>query len=465
MELTNNKRAVIVLSICGLAAGFTGALFPEAFIFGGLGAVLFTVFLLFDYSRFIFVLGLYVFIDYFFRYILPSPLLASFWDELLLIFAIFLWLYKWIVYRKKPGYRSTPLDIPFVFYIVVSFCLLLINSPVLSIGIAGFRQTVQQILWYFITVQLIASVKNVRWFLYLMVFSGGLLGLHGVYQYITKAEMPAYWVENLEAEITTRVFSIIGSPNILGSLMVLFIPVSISLIFSEDKLIKKYVFGICTLLMCATLVFTSSRSAWIGFVFAMAVFFWLKDKRLILLFLILVFAAYLFIPTINNRVDFLLSANYFKSSALGGRLARWTAALDILRQNTLFGVGLGQFGGAVAQNFKIPNAFYVDSYFLRIAVEMGLAGLTAFCVFIYSVLAWGLRAVKRITKPRQRGMAQGIYAGLVGVIVPNFVENVFEVPMMLAYFSIFTALLIFLGYTDTGEAPEKSSEVNTAHLQ
>ncbi len=465
MELTNNKRAVIVLSICGLAAGITGALFSEAFIFGGLGAVLFTVFLLFDYSRFIFVLGLYVFIDYFFRYILPSPLLASFWDELLLIFAIFLWLYKWVVYRKKPGYCSTPLDIPFAFYILVSFCLLLINSPVLAIGIAGFRQTVQQILWYFIAVQLIASVKNVRWFLYLMVFSGGLLGLHGVYQYITKAEMPAYWVENLEAEIITRVFSIIGSPNILGSLMVLIIPVSISLIFSEDKLIKKYVFGICTLLMCATLVFTSSRSAWIGFVFAMAVFFWLKDKRLVLLFLVLVFAAYLFVPTINNRVDFLLSANYFKSSALGGRLARWTAALEILRQNTLFGVGLGQFGGAVAQNFKIPNAFYVDSYFLRIAVEMGLAGLTAFCVFIYSVLVWGLRAVKRIAQPRQRGMAQGIYAGLVGVIVPNFVENVFEVPMMLAYFSIFTALLIFLGYTHTVEAPEKSSELNPAPLQ
>ncbi|MDF2988115.1 MAG: O-antigen polymerase [Eubacterium sp.] len=465
MELTNNKRTVIVLSLCGLAAGIMGAIFPGALIFGGLGAVLFTVFLLFDYSRFIFILGLYVFIDYLFRYILPSPLLASFWDELLLIFAVCLWFYKWIFYRKKPGYHSTPLDIPIMFYIVIAFCLLLINSPVPAIGLAGFRQTVQQILWYFIAVQLLASVKNVRWFLYLMVFSGGLLGLHGVYQYITKAEMPAYWVENLEAQITTRVFSIIGSPNILGSLLVLIIPVSISLIFTENKLLKKYLFGTCTLLMCTTLVFTSSRSAWIGFIFSMAVFFWLKDKRLILLFLILVFAAYLFIPTINNRVDFLLSANYFKSSALGGRLARWTTAMAILRQNTVFGVGLGQFGGAVAQNFKIPNAFYVDSYFLRIAVEMGLAGLTAFCIFIYNVLAWGIRAVKSITQPRQLGMAQGIYAGLVGVIVPNFVENVFEVPMMLAYFSIFTALLIFLGYTDTGEDPEKSSGLNPAHQQ
>ncbi|MBC8061071.1 MAG: polymerase, partial [Clostridiaceae bacterium] len=62
-------------------------------------------------------------------------------------------------------------------------------------------------------------------------------------------------------------------------------------------------------------------------------------------------------------------------------------------------------------------------------------------------LAWGARAVKRTSNAVDLSMAQGIYAGLVGVVVPNFVENVFEVPMMLAYFWIFTAVLIALGFT------------------
>lgn len=441
-----DKKTIAILILSGLITGIIGAFIPTVLLLGAIAAFLFTAAMLLDYTKFLYVLCFYVLIDYVFRYIINSTLLAGCWDELLLIFAVFLFLYKWIKYRKNPAYAATPLDFPIIFFIMIAFCLFFINSPLLAIGISGLRQVVQQILWYFIAVSLIASAKNVRWVLYIAVFIGGLLGLHGIYQYITKAEMPSYWVDRLESGISTRVFSIIGSPNILGSLMVLLIPISVSLIFSEHKLPKKFLFGIITLFMCATLVFTSSRSAWIGFVVAMAVYFWLKDKRLIVLLVLLLFTAYALVPTIAGRINYLISPEYLVSSAAGGRVARWTIALNMLRQNPLFGVGLGQFGGAVAQNFKIPNAFYVDSYFLKIAVEMGLVGFCAFCILIYNVLAWGIRSVKRINDSLNLSMAQGIFAGIAGVIVPNLVENVFEVPMLLAYFWFFNALLMFLGF-------------------
>jgi O-antigen ligase len=277
-----------------------------------------------------------------------------------------------------------------------------------------------------------------------MVFIGGLIGLHGIYQYFTHAEMPSYWADQSEVNITTRVFSIIGSPNILGALMVLILPVSISFVFSEKKIFKKIIFIGTTLAMCGTLVFTASRSAWIGFVVAMAVYFWMKDKRLIVLLVILVFAAYAISPTISSRVNYLLSPDYWASSATGGRVARYTQGFQLLRQNPWFGVGLGWFGGAVAQNYKIPDAFYVDSYFIKIAVEMGLVGLCSFIYLIYNALAWGARSVFRASD-ENKSLTQGIFAGMVGVIIPNFVENVFEVPMMVAYFWIFAAILIYLG--------------------
>lgn len=455
-----NKKHVGILIVFGLAAGIASAFIPTLLLFALVAAGLFTATMLFDYSRFLYVIAFYVLIDYVLRYVVVVSLLASNWDELLFIFALCLWVYKWFMCRKKPGYISTPLDIPIIFYIVVVFCSLLVNAPIFSIGVAGFRQNVQQILWYFVVAQLVSSSKNVRWFLYILVSIGGVLGLHGLYQYVTKAEMPSYWVDRLEAGITTRVFSIIGSPNILGSLMVLIIPIAISLFFSETKLLKKLFFVSVTLAMSATLIFTSSRSAWIGFVVAMAVFFWLKDKRLIVVLALVILAAYLFVPTVANRVNYLISPEYMVSSASGGRIARWTIAIEAIKQHPFFGLGLGQFGGAVAQNFKIPNAFYVDNYFLKIATEMGIIGLTAFVIFIYNILAWGIRAVSRITNAANRQMAQGIYAGLVGVVVPNLVENVFEVPMMLAYFSILTGLLVFLGFT-LEERLTKGSSVPT----
>ncbi len=442
-----NKKTAVILLISGLLAGVCGAFAPTFLLVAFIAGVIFTAAMMFDYSKFLYVLGLYVFIDYVLRYVISSALLASFWDELLFIFALCLWLYKWVVYRKQDGYVATPLDIPIVFFVVISICLVLVNSPIMPIGIAGFRQVVQQILWYFVVAQLVTSSKNIRWFLYIMVFIGGILGLHGIYQYVTHAEMPSYWVDRLESGITTRVFSIIGSPNILGSLMVLLIPVSISFVFSERKFFKKIIFAGITLAMSATLIFTSSRSAWIGFVVAMGVYFWLKDKRLILLLALLVIAAYFAVPTIAHRVNYLLSPQYMISSAAGGRIARWSIGIAALQQHPWFGLGLGQFGGAVAQNFKIPGAFYVDSYFLKIAVEMGLVGFTSFCILIYNALAWGIRAVKRTVDRQSLSMAQGVFAGMVGVVVPNFVENVFEVPMMTAYFWMFAAVLIALGFT------------------
>lgn len=442
-----NKKTAVILLILGLLAGICGAFSPTLLLVAFIAGVLFTAAMMFDYSKFLYVIACYVLIDYVLRYVLSVALLASYWDELLFMFALCLWLYKWVVYRNQDGYRATPLDIPIVFFVVIFICLLLVNSLNMKIGIAGLRQDIEQILWYFVVAQLVTSIKNVRWFLYIMVFIGGLLGLHGIYQYVTHAQMPSYWVDRLESGITTRVFSIIGSPNILGSLMVLLIPVSISFIFSEKKVFKKLIFIGVTLAMSATLVFTSSRSAWIGFVVAMGVYFWLKDKRFILLLVLLVFAAYFAVPTIASRVNYLLSPQYMVSSATGGRLARWSIGFEALKHHPLFGVGLGQFGGAVAQNFNIPGAFYVDSYFLKIAVESGLVGLAAFCILIYNSLAWGIRAVKRTTDAQSLSMVQGVFAGMIGVVVPNFVENVFEVPMMTAYFWMFAAVLIFMGFT------------------
>lgn len=454
-----NKRITTTLIIAlGLIVGIVAAFMPSMLLLAFIAAVLFTSAMLLDYSKFLYVIGFYVILDYTFRYVIQVALFSSVWEELLIVFAMCLWLYKWFIYRKEDGYHWTPLDIPLVVFIVISISLLFIKSPIMDIGIAGLRQVVQQLIWYFIAAQLIRSSKNARYFLYIIVFIGGVIGLHGIYQYVTHAEMPSYWADQSEINITTRVFSIIGSPNILGALMVLILPVSISFIFSEKKVFKKIIFTGTALAMFATLIFTASRSAWIGFIAAMAVYFWLKDKRLIVLLVILIFAAYALSPTVSNRVNYMLSPEYWASSATGGRVARYTIAFEWLSQNPVFGVGLGWFGGAVAKNFQIPDAFYVDSYFLKIAVEMGLVGLGAFVYLIYNAIAWGARSVSRASA-EDKSMAQGLLAGIVGVIIPNFVENVFEVPMMVAYFWIFAAILIYLGFT-VQRGNKKSNELS-----
>lgn len=63
----------------------------------------------------------------------------------------------------------------------------------------------------------------------------GIMAMHGVFQYIIGVEMPAGWVDQNEAGVRTRVFSILTSPNVFGSLLTLATPMSISMCLSSKK--------------------------------------------------------------------------------------------------------------------------------------------------------------------------------------------------------------------------------------
>ena len=207
-------------------------------------------------------------------------------------------------------------------------------------------------------------------------------------------------------------------------------------------------------MMVACLIFTFSRGAWIGFGVAILVYVFLKDKRLLIPAIVFGVLAIVLVPGISSRITYMLSPEYIESSLRGGRLVRWITGLKILSGTPLFGVGLGHFGGAVAINndlsylvdTEMVKTFYMDNYYLKTAVETGIFGLFAFVMLMYQIVINGFRTI-RITKDKtSRELEIGILAGLFGVIVHNFVENVFEVPMMTSCFWLLTAVLMHFWY-------------------
>ena len=76
----------------------------------------------------------------------------------------------------------------------------------------------------------------------------GVMAMHGVFQYIIGVEMPAGWVDQNEAGVRTRVFSILTSPNVFGSLLTLATPiVNFYVAFLQRKKVGKFVFGFLAL--------------------------------------------------------------------------------------------------------------------------------------------------------------------------------------------------------------------------
>lgn len=407
----------------------------------------------------------YVFLDYGIRTYIPR--FGSLWDKLLFLFLIMLWGVKYVAYRKEVSIKITPLDLPIMIFISAMTLALIVQSPDLSISFQGYRAVCQNILWYFIVLQLLKTRNGAEKMCLMFVCAAFLIALHGVYQYVIGVEMPASWIDQGEMAVRTRVFSIIGSPNILGSLMVLAIPISVSFMFASKETVKKIFFMGITVVMLAALVFSFSRGAWIGFAACAAVYALLKDKRLIVPVIVIGLLAAALVPSIGDRILYMLSPEYIESSLRGGRLVRWFTGAEILNStlsNLIIGTGLGHFGGAVAMNREITRlvgidvikTFYMDNYYLKTAVETGLFGLAAFVMLMYQVVICSYRTIRKTSDSRLRIMEIGVMSGLLGIIVHNLIENVFEVPMITSYFWMLAAVMMFLWFFNEDFADAKS---------
>ncbi|MDO4300673.1 MAG: O-antigen ligase family protein [Clostridia bacterium] len=447
----NNKNVVLIVLIgllLGLGCGTLGPAAPLALVAVAAGVCV----VLSRYEAAVFVLAAFGVIDTLLRVF--SGFLGSVWDELFLILLVMLWIFKWITNRKDQGFKTSPMDIPLFIFIAAMLICLIINSPDFSIALEGFRAIVQYMLWYFVVLQILRGEKSAKTVTAFFVIVTGLLALHGIYQYIIGVEMPSGWVDQNEAGVRTRVYSIFTSPNVFGSLLTLAIPMAVSLAVVNENKKRKALFALIALLMMASLVFTSSRGAWIGFALAIGIYVLLKDKRLIVPCIIGAVILVAAVPSVGSRISYMLSPEYIESSLRGGRLVRWITGLKIFANQPVFGIGLGHFGGAVAMNHnlqtvvdtEVVKTFYMDNYMLKTAVESGIAGFSAFAVLIYSVIVNGFRTIKIASTKLSRELTTGIMAGLCGVIAHNFVENVFEVPMMTSLFWTFAAVVMNIWY-------------------
>ena len=401
----------------------------------------------------IIAMAMYLPLDYAAR-IYVGGIAASLWDEVFLVFA-----FLFVVFRRRDGrvalrVRATPLDTPILLFFSVFLMLTLINSPNMAVGIEGFRAVCQFCLWFFIATRLFETEKD------LMLFAGAFavmltaVSLHGIYQYIIGAPIPSNWLTQTEMGVRTRVFSISGSPNIMGSLMILAFGATAGFIWHFKRPAARLIAAIAAGCACLGCLFTFSRGAWLGLGVAALLFLIMASRRLIPLLVAVAAGAAALVPSVANRISFLFTSDFTRASDLGGRGLRWEVGSELFQAHPWIGFGLGRFGGAVAANHQDIEGmtyFYLDNYYLKTLVEGGVIGLAAislvFLVFLWQALKISYAARNKLGAP----VLQGLACGVLGVLVHCFTENVLEVPYMNAYvFIVMAAVMAFgLFYTHT----------------
>ena len=364
------------------------------------------------------------------------------WDELLFIGIVGLWILRMAINQWQP--RRSGMLLPFLLYLSIMLFLLMVNSPDNGVALEGMRVMVQYVLWFFVAYHLLRSRNQARSLVDVFLLLAVIVALIGIAQYITGVEMPAEWVDQAEQGVRTRVFSIIGSPNILGSLMVLAMSMAYAMYYGSKQWFKKMVYAGIFLVFALCLVFTFSRGAWLAIILSVLLLGLWVDKRILILMVLVALLTPTLMPSVYHRISYMMSPEYLVSSERGGRLGRWDLAVKHWQTSPAAGVGLGQFGGAVAARNYPESSFYADSWYLKVGTETGWIGLLATLLLILTGLRRARSSLNATDDDYLKIMGLGILAGLVGILAHNCVENVFEVPMMASYFWFFLGLVAAL---------------------
>ncbi|MED1796164.1 O-antigen ligase family protein [Brevibacillus nitrificans] len=405
-------------------------------------------------TTWLYLLLAYPVIDYVLRKILPIPVVSSFWDEGLLLILLG---FTFVAYFQ--GKRTMPkIKHLLIAFLVLGIALMVTDMANWDASVEGFRSVYQYIIAFLMGFYLLQSMEQLDKLMKGLALVGFLAGLVGVLQVVVGVQTPESWVQEGEA-ITTRAFSFVTSPNVLGSYMALIAPVAAGLFLKAPSRKEKLVWAVVTLTTLLALLLTGSRGAWFALAFSLFICCYIWNKRIagyLVLAGIIGVVALFFVPesvplvgTIKNRIFTLFTADYMSSSLEGGRLGRWGEAYDKMRVEPLFGVGLGHHGGAVASRHF--GTIYSDSYFFKSLAEFGLIGIIMLIGLVAQMLRYSIKVIRSLTESPYFFALLGLFGGLFAVALHNLVENIFEVPFMALYFWLFGGFFcaLFVDQTQT----------------
>ena len=219
-----------------------------------------------------------------------------------------------------------------------------------------------------------------------MVLVGAVVALYGVCQYLFGwGYQSAAWVDSdMFSSITFRVPSTFSNPNMLGQYFILIIPFGGACLLTAKHWNSRMVWLICCGLMCVCMLLTFSRGAWLGLLFAGAVFFVLLDPRLILLAPFAFAALVLVMPdTVISRFT---SIGNMGDASTSYRVYIWMGVLAMLKKYWLCGIGPGD--GAFnlvypAYSYNSIVAPHSHNLYLQIICDAGICELLVFLMILF----------------------------------------------------------------------------------
>lgn len=248
-----------------------------------------------------------------------------------------------------------------------------------------------------------------------------------------------------------RTFGPFESPNYLAMYLVPAVFMALPLIGPLRSKLLKILIASSFLLPLLALYFSTSRGGAVALassILAFLLFLYFKSKTFKKSFESL--SNILILGLILVSTIFLIYAVRIISPNQGGdsiRLEIYNYSLQLLKDNSILGIGLGSFQEKIAlisiqrpsfQQFGLSYALHPHNLYLALWFNLGLLGLVSFCALV-------LIAVKDLfTSQKELFQRSCIFAGLIAVLVHGFFDTTYFKNDLSAIFWLLLAMSFIL---------------------
>jgi len=338
----------------------------------------------------------------------------------------------WIITKREEIFKTPNFLIIFLFLFISLASILSSQYQFTSlkewIRIASFFAI------YFLTFYLIKSKNDLQLVQKTFLVSAIIPCFMGLWQIITKTGLS-------DESSFLRIYGNFTQPNVFSYFLVIILTLLIYFFITVNNQKIKKIYLLFIILNFILLILTYSRGAWLAFSTILLLLGVLKYRKLLLKSLVIIFLSVVLILSINwfipkdynssSILNFNPSRRITESfslkqnSSISWRIELWGQMLNVFWEKPILGHGIGSFE---KESFR-KRGFYAGSYeahndYLRLAIELGLVGLTIYILLILIILKNIIKIYKNLYDEDLKIFCLCFLCLFVSLFLASFIENI-----------------------------------------
>ena len=292
---------------------------------------------------------------------------------------------------SKYKIRSLPFDVPVTIFLLIGAASVLMSSVRSFALIYNYCMLVGiYALTYFVVGQTIRTPEQVKRMAQALAAGAVIVVLYGLFQILFGVDAADVKWTDPEAfpQLKKRIFSTLENPNVFAGYLDVFICLALGLLSKVERRSQKVILVVAIIALAGCLTMTYSRGAFLTIAVVFAVYAFLQDWRILLVFAAVTgIIAY----TDTTFTDRIFSAFNMGDSSEGVRMGIWVSTTAMISDHPFTGIGWGAYQYVYPQyNYYIADnditIYHAHNIYLNFAAEVGIVGALAFFWYFFGTM-------------------------------------------------------------------------------